>query len=102
MRASQLAVQRDPRWFDDPLEFRPGRWVPGYRESLPRFAFFRFGGGSRQRVGDRFSLMAIRPMMARMGQDRRAELPAGYEMELFPAVSLDARGGLPIHRPRRN
>ena len=42
---SPLITQRDPRWFDDPLAFRPERWTDEFRSELPRFAYFPFGGG---------------------------------------------------------
>src|SRR5262249_53267630 len=35
---SQWVTQRDPRWFTDPLVFRPDRWLRGLAKQLPRFA----------------------------------------------------------------
>ncbi|MFC6989430.1 cytochrome P450 [Haloplanus sp. GCM10025708] len=44
-------VQRDPRFFDDPETFRPGRWTDGLRRDLPDFAYAPFGGGPRRCIG---------------------------------------------------
>ena len=60
---SQWVTHRDPRWFTNPLEFRPERWNTTKSESdaagrtecpsdeRPQFAFFPFGGGKRFCIG---------------------------------------------------
>ena len=50
-------VQRDPRWFDEPEAFRPERWADERAHPLPRFAYFPFGGGPRQCIGNAFAMM---------------------------------------------
>lgn len=55
---SPWIVHRDPRWWDAPAEFRPERWMdPGFEASLPRFAYFPFGGGPRKCIGEGFAWM---------------------------------------------
>jgi len=49
---SPYTVQRDARWFSDPDELRPDRWAQAQH---PRFAFFPFGGGIRQCLGERLA-----------------------------------------------
>ena len=41
---SQWVVHRDPRWFPNPEGFDPDRWLPERARSIPRFAYFPFGG----------------------------------------------------------
>jgi cytochrome P450 len=50
-------VHRDRRWFEDPEAFRPERWAGDLARRLPRFAYFPFGGGPRQCIGNAFALM---------------------------------------------
>lgn len=52
---SQWVIQRDERWFPEPLSFRPERWVPEQRALRPRYSWFPFGGGSRVCVGEHFA-----------------------------------------------
>ena len=50
----QWAVHRSAKWYDRPLEFRPERWTPEFRHTLPKFAYFPFSGGPRACVGTHF------------------------------------------------
>jgi cytochrome P450 len=52
---SQFVVHRDGRWWPDPLCFDPDRFAPSVAESRPRFAYFPFGGGPRQCIGEGFA-----------------------------------------------
>ncbi len=65
MLASQWVIHRDPRWFDEPLEFRPERWTPETRVSLPRYAYFPFGAGPRICIGEPFAWMRARSCLPR-------------------------------------
>ena len=43
---SPWLLHRDPRYFTDPLAFRPERWAGDLARSLPRFAYMPFGADS--------------------------------------------------------
>lgn len=73
--ASQWVIQRDSRWFPDPLIFRPERWTPEFRASLPRFAYFPFGGGPRSCIGENFAWMEFILIIATMAQSWRFTRP---------------------------
>ena len=99
--APQLIVQRDPRWFDDPLEFRPDRWTPEFRENLPRFAYYPFGGGPRLCIGEGFAWMEAMLVLATLGQRWTMRHDPRHNVELMPLVSLRPRGGMPMYLERR-
>jgi cytochrome P450 len=64
---SQWVTHRDPRWFPNPLQFTPDRWLtppppstgplsssavdPATSPERPQFSFFPFGGGKRFCIG---------------------------------------------------
>lgn len=57
---SPYVVHRDPRWWPNPEDFRPERWldetaVDPAGEGRPRYAYFPFGGGARQCIGNSFA-----------------------------------------------
>lgn len=74
---SQWVVHRDPRFFDNPEEFRPERWENGLAKKLPRMAFFPFGGGPRSCIGSSFAMMEAVLVLALLVQRFRLECPDG-------------------------
>ena len=86
---AQWVVHRDPRWFDAPLEFRPERWDADLLKRLPRFAYFPFGGGPRQCIGNNFAVMEANLLLATLAQQFRISLTPGKE--IIPAASITLR-----------
>ena len=54
---SQYMMSRTEEFFPDPLRFDPDRFTPEARAARPKFAYFPFGGGSRQCIGEAFAWM---------------------------------------------
>jgi cytochrome P450 len=86
---AQWVVHRDPRWFEAPLEFRPERWEGDLAKRLPRFAYFPFGGGPRQCIGNNFAVMEASLLLATLAQQFRISLLPGKE--IIPAASITLR-----------
>jgi cytochrome P450 len=86
---AQWVVHRDPRWFEAPLEFRPERWEGDLAKRLPRFAYFPFGGGPRQCIGNNFAVMEASLLLATLAQQFRISLVPGRE--IIPAASITLR-----------
>ncbi len=61
---SQWVTHHDTRFYNDPYRFRPERWNSPERLSLPRYAFFPFGGGSRVCIGEHFAMTEAIAIMA--------------------------------------
>lgn len=56
---SQWINHRNERWFSRPDQFEPDRWTSEFRGSLPRYAYFPFGGGARSCIGENFAWMEL-------------------------------------------
>jgi len=54
---SQYMISRTPELYPDPLHFDPDRFTPEAKATRPRFAYFPFGAGSRQCIGESFAWM---------------------------------------------
>jgi cytochrome P450 len=54
---SQYVMQRSAEYFPDPLRFDPSRHTPEAKAARPKFAYFPFGGGARQCIGESFAWM---------------------------------------------
>jgi cytochrome P450 len=94
-------VHRDRRWFEEPERFRPERWAKGLAQSLPRFAYFPFGGGPRQCIGNGFALMEAVLVLAAIAQRFRVSLVAGQRITPTPYVTLRPEPGIRVQLARR-
>jgi cytochrome P450 len=93
---TQWTMHRDPRWFTDPEIFRPERWEDGLAKRLPRFAYFPFGGGPRQCIGNTFALMETTLVLATIAQKFRFRLVAGHPVVPLPSITLRPRHGIRV------
>ncbi|HET6170663.1 MAG TPA: cytochrome P450, partial [Terracidiphilus sp.] len=91
---SQYIVQRDSRWFPEPLKFIPERHTPEAKAARPRFAYFPFGGGGRQCIGESFAWMEATLALATIAQRWRLELVPGQRIELQPKITLRPKNGI--------
>ena len=87
-------IQRDSRWFDDPLAFRPERWLDGLAKRLPRFAYFPFGGGPRLCIGQQFAMLEGELLLSSIVQGWRLRLVPGQDLAPHPALTMRPRHGI--------
>jgi cytochrome P450 len=99
---SQHVMHRDQRYFAEPLRFNPERWTQEFNERLPKFAYFPFGGGPRQCIGDRFGFMEVILVIATVAQKWKFRLVPGYPVVPHPLLTLRPKYGLRMTAHRRN
>ena len=97
----QWVVQRDARWYDEPESFRPERWREEVAARLPKFAYFPFGGGPRQCIGNSFATMEAVLVLSTIARRFRLRLADSHAVELLPAMSLRPKGGVWLKLERR-
>jgi cytochrome P450 len=98
---SPYIVQRDQRYYRDPDRFDPDRWTPEFRAGLPRFAYFPFGGGPRQCIGESFAWMELILIVATIAQQWDLQLLPGHPVELQPLITLRPKHGMRMTLTRR-
>jgi len=91
---SQWVTQRDPRFFADPLTFRPERWQDGLEARLHPYAYFPFGGGPRMCIGKPFAMMEGPLVLATLLS--RVRLTPATQDDVQPFASLTLRPRTPI------
>jgi cytochrome P450 len=85
---SQYMIQRKPEFFPDPLRFDPERHTPEQKSTRPRFAYFPFGGGGRQCIGESFAWMEGILVLATIAQKWRFEFVPQYPVIPQPKITL--------------
>jgi cytochrome P450 len=83
-------VHRDPRIWEDPEGFDPHR----FESAPPKGAYFPFGAGPRQCIGNGFATMEAELVLATLAQRVRLELVPGHPVELEPSITLRPRQGM--------
>jgi cytochrome P450 len=92
----QWLTHRDPRWFPDPLRFDPDRWQEESAASIPRFAYFPFGGGPRVCIGAGFAMMEATLLLAAVAQRFRLRLVPGQKIEPLASITLRPEHGIRV------
>jgi len=93
---AQWVVHRDPRWYDAPEEFRPERWEDDLLKRIPRFAYFPFGGGPRQCIGNSFAVMEATLILATVAQKYRLRLVPNHPVVPLASITLRPRHGVRV------
>jgi cytochrome P450 len=98
---SPYVTQHDARFFPDPEVFAPERWDAPQETQPQRFAYFPFGGGPRQCIGEGFAWMEGLLLLATLAQQWQLRLVPGHPVVPHPLVTLRPRYGMPMTLVRR-
>jgi cytochrome P450 len=90
---SQWVTHRDPRFFPEPDQFRPERWLDPC-PSRPRFAYFPFGGGPHICIGNHFAMMEGILILATLAPAIDIDLVPGIPVKPRPLVTLRPDPGI--------
>jgi len=93
---SPFALHRDPRFFREPEQFMPERWLDEGRAAPPRYAYIPFGAGPRSCIGNHFAKMEAALVLATLLQQVRLQIVPGYKLGLEPVITMRPKGGLPV------
>ena len=101
--ASPYTMHRDERYFPEPLLFRPERFASEAKAARPRFAYFPFGAGPRQCIGEGFAWMEGTLILATLAQQFTLRLAPGHRVEPEALLTLRPKYGMRmvVHRRSR-
>jgi cytochrome P450 len=93
---SDYCTHRHPAFWEKPEVFDPERFTPERSASRPRFAYFPFGGGPRQCIGNAFAMMEAQLVLATVAQRITLRLVPGHSVEPQVQLTMRPRYGLPM------
>jgi cytochrome P450 len=99
---SSWASHHLPEVFPEPDAFRPERFTPEAKATIPKGAYIPFGGGSRTCIGMRFGQLEVRTIATLIARRFTLELLPDFKLSYRQMPTISPRAGLPaIVRARR-
>jgi cytochrome P450 len=99
---SQWVTHRDPRYYDEPEQFNPDRWLDERTKETRKFVFFPFGGGPRTCIGSSFAEMEAVLVLATIAQRYQFQLTGDPPVEPLPTITLRPRQGVKVVLTQRS
>ncbi len=93
---SPAAMHRDPRYYPEPDRFLPSRWTTEFIASLPKYAYFPFGGGPRLCIGQQFAMMEATLLLAQCMQQGRWQVHPFHRVVAQPSITQRPKYGIKI------
>jgi len=81
-------MHRDPKYWNDPLEFVPERFSPDNTEKRHKFVYFPFGGGPRLCIGNNFALMEMQLIVPMLLRQFQLVKPKGFQFRKDPLITM--------------
>jgi cytochrome P450 len=93
---TQYISHRNPAYFPEPATFDPERFAPGRRESIPKFAYYPFGMGSRVCIGESFARLEAIIMVVMIGRRFDFEQVRKGPAKIEALITLRPKKGMPV------
>ncbi len=98
---SQYVSHRHPDYWQNPLGFDPDSFLPERSVDRPRYAYWPFGGGPRQCIGNTFALMEGTIILAMITQRYALDLVPSHAIIVDPSITLRPANGVLVTRRAR-
>jgi cytochrome P450 len=109
---SPALLHRDPRWWAEPDQFKPERWLRSEPEQPDRFdpkapgqprgAFLPFGAGPRMCIGEQFAWSEAATVLAELGRTWRIHLNGASPIPGPSSMTLRPKGPVRATTLRRD
>ena len=98
---SPYVTHRHPRFWANPEDFDPDRFEASRHAERPLFAYFPFGGGPRQCIGNSFAMMELVLVVTTIAQQCQLNLSLGEGVGTSPSITLRAATPIRMRVDRR-
>ena len=98
---SPYVTHRHPDYWTGPARFDPDRFDAAHEVDRPPFAYFPFGGGPRQCIGNTFAMMELVLVVSTIAQRCRLDSTGPHDLGRSPAITLRAATPITMRVSRR-
>ena len=91
---SPYTSHRHPAFWERPDAFYPDHFLPEAEKVRPRYAYFPFGGGARQCIGDQFALMECHLIVPVIAHHFRLEIVPDHPIVPHAVATIRPRHGI--------
>jgi len=98
---SPWVMHRDERFFERAGEFLPERWAGDLAATLPKMAYFPFGGGPRICIGNAFAMMESVLLLSTIARGWSMRLVGDHPIALSPVFTLRPKFGIKVILAKR-
>lgn len=82
-----LGIHRDPKYYPEPMEFRPERFLPNAQPPVHPDTYMPFGAGPRACIASRFALMQLKATVFHVFKTFNIEIcPNTLPLRLRPTI----------------
>ena len=89
-------MHRNEKYWPDPEKFDPTRFSPEQEARRPKLAYYPFGAGPRQCIGNTFALTEMHFVLAGLLRRFRFRLLDGHPVVPHPQITLRPKYGMPM------
>jgi len=93
---SPYLLHRHETLWEAPDRFRPERFLPGARETIPRYAYLPFGAGPRICIGQQFAMVEAVVVLATLLRHLRFDYASEEPPVPVQRITLRPRDGMPM------
>lgn len=96
----QWLFHRDPRFFAEPLKFRPERFLDPVNK-IDEYTYFPFAAGPRKCIGSEFSLLESAIILSNVFQNFSLKKVPGFEPKRAVGITMFSSNGLSVDMQRK-
>ncbi|MEM7535192.1 MAG: cytochrome P450 [Chloroflexota bacterium] len=101
MFISPYMMHRLERYWEDPLAFRPERFLPEKEAEMPKYLYMPFGAGARICIGNSFAMMEAHLILATIAQQYKLTLDPEQRIGQLPRITMSPTYGMKMMLEKR-